>query len=231
MAHQIWSLDEHPKNFGVLVWSWPSVTSQISPTLSNTARVPPWSSPSPTGIKIHFAPSKICTGGHDRIQWDEGMALPSASLPWSSCQGTAPAASLMNQPKYTAPIQRSTPGRCSAPKNKGEEQRGERGKGWEAKFETCIVLHAGVGLLEGVCHRGALSWEEKRKEKEDRIRQRKAGMHGQLPWERAPGQALPWRGRAAPCLNSLLPAVTPREHTVGSSRVFLGKGASPEHPT
>lgn len=98
------------------------------------------------------------------------------------------------------------------------------------KFETCIVLHAGVGLLEGICHRGALSWEEKRKEKEDRVSQIKPGMHAQLPQERAPGHALPWRGRAAPCLNFLLPAVMPREHAAGSPSVFLGRGAPLEHP-
>lgn len=34
-------------------------------------------------------------------------------------------------------------------------------------FETCIVLHACVGLLEGVCHSGTLSWEEKRRKKEE----------------------------------------------------------------
>lgn len=37
----------------------------------------------------------------------------------------------------------------------------------QARFETCIVLHARVGLLEGICHCGALSWEEKRREKEE----------------------------------------------------------------
>lgn len=166
------------------------------------------------GIKSHFSLSKICTGGDKRSQWDEGTVLSLALPAWSSCQGSAPAAPLMiTCPNTLPPVQRSTPGSCSPPKNKGEEQRGERGREWEAKFETCIVLHAGVGLLEGVCHRGALSWEEKRKEKEDRISQRKPGMHAQLPGERAHDQAPPWRGRAAPCLNSLLPAVMPREHT------------------
>lgn len=97
LGHQIWSRHEHPKTSGVLVWSWPSVTSQISPPLlDTTARAPPWSSLSPMSIKIHFAPPKICTGGHDRSQWDEGMALSLALLPWSSCQGTAPGAPLIN---------------------------------------------------------------------------------------------------------------------------------------
>jgi len=47
----------------------------------------------------------------------------------------------------------------------------------KAKCETCIVLHARVGLLEGICHCGALSWEEKREKEESKQRE----SRGQLP--------------------------------------------------
>lgn len=54
-------------------------------------------------------------------------------------------------------------------------KEGREGRRCKAKLETCIVLHARVGLLEGIRHRGALSWEEKRREEEN---QEKGGDEG-----------------------------------------------------
>lgn len=57
-------------------------------------------------------------------------------------------------------------------KDAGEKVQTEEGA-WDgvgrtgkAKFETCIVLHACVGLLEGVCHSGTLSWGDKRRKRQ-----------------------------------------------------------------
>lgn len=104
-------------------------------------------------------------------------------------------------PKHAVPLLWFNPKvTFTPPKNKGEEQRGARGEKCKAKFETCIVLHACVGLLEGICHRRALSWEEKRREKEERISQRNLGM------SRSHGRGLSAKHRRGGA--ELLPAIS-----------------------
>lgn len=53
------------------------------------------------------------------------------------------------------------------------------------------MLHARVGLLEGIRHRGALSWEEKRREEENQ-EEKRGEEGGALGW------APLWGRRAAP---------------------------------
>lgn len=73
--------------------------------------------------------------------------------------------------------------------------RGEREES-KAKLETCIVLHACVGLLEGIGHRGALSWEEKRRRKRESAR----GAHGRTdPMGEGSGPSTAAGGQSCSC--------------------------------